>query len=172
MDQIGHIHRLVLLATFIVLAAFFALTSIGDLPERVATQFAANGVASGWTSRDDYRLFILLSLVALPSLLVWLMAGLPRLTDGKGQIPNSEYWFAQERRGSTESFLIGHAFWLGCMTVAIVYGIHISILRANAVTPPILVTNRLITMVAVYLLGLVWWLAAFLRHFSKMDKQT
>ena len=166
-----HIHRLALLATFIVVAALFALNSIGDLPERVATHFTASGAADGWTSREDYRLFILLSLITSPSLVVWLMAGLPRLTSGAGQIPNSKYWFAPERRHATESFLSGHAFWLGCMTLAVVYGIHISILRANATTPPILATERFFTMLVVYLLGLVWWLAAFLRHFSNTDKQ-
>ena len=98
--------------------------------------------------------------------LFWLVAGLPRYTNGKGQIPNCEYWFAQERRHLTESFLISHACWLGCLTVAVVYGIHISILRANAITPPVLATDRLITMVVVYLCGLVWWTAAFLRHFQ------
>ena len=165
----GTFHRLAWLVAFIVVAVFLALNSVGELPERVATHFTTSGVADGWTSREDYRLFILLSLIGLPSLLVWLMAGLPRLTNGKGQIPNNEYWFAQERRHATESFLISHAFWLGCMTVAIVYGIYVLILRANALTPPVLATDRFITITIVYLLGLGWWLATFLRHFQRID---
>jgi uncharacterized membrane protein len=168
----GYMRRLAFLATFIVVAAILAFNSIAELPERVATHFYANGVASGWTSREDHRLSILLSLVALPSLLVWLMAGLPRLLNGRGQIPNSEYWFAQERRRETESFLIDHAFWLGCMTLAVVYGIHISIVRANAVTPPVLAVDRFTAIVVMYLCGLVWWLATFLRHFKRHDKHT
>lgn len=150
-----HVNRLVLFATFLVVAAFFALNSIEELPERVATHFAMDGVANGWTNREDYRLFMLLFLIGLPSLLVWLMAGLPRLTKGRGQIPNCEYWFTQERRHTTGGFLISHAFWLGCMTVAIVYGMHILILRANAITPPVLATDRFFTMAVVYLFGLV-----------------
>jgi hypothetical protein len=92
--------------------------------------------------------------------------------NGRGQIPNSEYWFAQERRRETESFLIDHAFWLGCMTLAVVYGIHISIVRANAVTPPVLAVDRFTAIVVMYLCGLVWWLATFLRHFKRHDKHT
>jgi len=153
-----------------VLATFFTFNGTAELPERVATHFTTDGIADGWTNREDYRLLILFFLIALPSLLVWLMAGLPRLTNGWGQIPNCEYWFAQERRQKTENFLIGHACWLGCMTVAIVCGIHILILRANAITPPVLATDRFITMIVVYLLGLAWWLVAFVRHFQKMDK--
>jgi uncharacterized membrane protein len=166
----GHVNRLVLFATFLVVTSFFALNGVRELPETVAIHFSANGVADGWTSRESYRVFILLFLIALPSLLYWLMAGLPRLTNGSGQIPNHEYWFSQERKHITESFLTGHAFWLGCMTVAIVYGMHTLILRANSTTPPVLATDRFIMMVVVYLFGLVWWFATFLRHFQRMDK--
>ena len=161
---------LLLLLALLLVSTFFTLNTVGDLPERVAIHFNANGAADAWTNRGHYRLFIPLLLVGLPSLLVWVMAVLPRYTNGKGQIPNCEYWFAQERRHLTASFLIGHACWLGCLTVAVVYGIHISILRANAMTPPVLATDRLITMLVVYLCGLVWWTATFLRHFQKVDK--
>ena len=159
-----------LFAALLVVSTFFTLNSWGDLPEKVAIHFNAGGVADGWASRDHYCFFILLFLVGVPLLLVWVMAGLPRHTNGRGQIPNCEYWFAQERRHTTESFLIGHACWLGCLTVAVVYGIHISILRANAMTSPALATDHFNTMVVVYLCGLVWWMATFLRHFQKVDK--
>jgi uncharacterized membrane protein len=166
----GALNRLVLFATPVVVATFLALNNIGELPEKVAIHFGENGLADGWTSRENYRLYVLFSLIVVPSLLVWLMAGLPRLTKGRGQIPNAEYWFAQERRQTTEAFLINHACWLGIMTVAIVYGIHLSIVRANAISPPALATDRFITMVVIYLCGLVWWLTAFLRHFQRMDR--
>ena len=161
---------LLLLLALLVVSTFFALNSVEDLPEKVATHFSASGVADAWTNRDHYRLFILLLLVGLPSLLTLVVAGLPRYTNGKGQIPNCEYWFAQERRHLTESFLIGHACWLGCLTVAVVFGVHISILRANAITSPVLATDRLVTMLVVYLCGLVWWTTTFLRHFQRADE--
>ena len=58
---------LLLLLALLLVSAFFALNSIGDLPEKVATHFHANGVADAWTNRDHYRLFMLLLLVGLPS---------------------------------------------------------------------------------------------------------
>ena len=161
---------LLLFLALLLVSTIFAFNSVKVLPEHVATHFNANGAADAWTNRDQYRFFILLLLVGLPSLLVLVMAGLPRYTNGKGQIPNSEYWFAQEQRQLTESFLIGHAGWLGCLTVAVIYGIHILILNANAMIPPVLAIDRLITMLVVYLCGLVWWTAAFLRHFQRVDK--
>jgi uncharacterized membrane protein len=162
----GSLNRLIVFVAGIVAATFFTLNSIAELPERVAVHFTMNGDADGWMSRADYRLFLLVLLIVLPSLLVWLMAGLPRLTKGKGQIPNYEYWFAQQRRHETENFLISHACWLGFMTLAIVCGMHISILRANATSPPVGAVDRLIMMLAIYLSGLVWWFVAFLRHFQ------
>ena len=164
-------NRLLLFVAFVVAAILFALNDIGKLSDPVAIHFGANGAADGWTSRENYRLFIFFFLVGVPALLVWLMAGLPRLTNGRAQVPNCEYWFAQERRHATESFLIRHAYWLGIMTVAVIYGIHLSILRANASTPPVLAMDRFITMIILYLFGLVWWLIAFLRHFQRMDRQ-
>jgi hypothetical protein len=148
---------------------FLALNGTQDLPDTVAIHFDSNGLADGWTSRETYRIFVLLSLIALPLLLVWLMAGLPRLTNGRGQIPNPEYWLGEERRQETEMFLLTRACWLGSMTIAVVYGIHISILRANALTPPTLATSRLLTIVGIYLIGLVWWTSSFLRHFHKPE---
>jgi uncharacterized membrane protein len=158
---------LLLFSALLLVSTFLTLSGVGDLPERVATHFNTNGVADAWTNRNQYRLFILLLLVGLPSLLILLVAGLPRYTEGKGQIPNCEYWFAQERRHLTESFLINHAYWLGCLTVAVVYGIHILILRANSLTPSVLAIDRLSTMLVVYLCGLVWWMVTFIRHFQR-----
>lgn len=146
--------------------AFFALNSVGELPEKVATHFDAKGVADQWTDRDHYVLSMLSLLVSLPTLLVLATAILPRYTNGKGQIPNCEYWFAHERRRLTETFLMSHAYWLGCLTIAVIFGIHISILRANATTPALLAIDRLYAMLVAYLCGLVWWTMAFLRHFK------
>lgn len=158
---------LVIFVSLLVIFSFLTLNSIGDLPKTVAIHFDANGAADGWTTRENYRFYGLLSLAGLPLLLVWIMAGLPRLTKGRGQVPDCEYWFADDRRRSTEVFLLQHACWLGTLTVAVVYGMHISLMHANATTPPLLATDHLITIVLIYLIGLVWWAAAFLRHFRQ-----
>ena len=158
---------LIIFVSLLVVFSFLTLNSFGDLPQKIAIHFDANGTADGWTTRETYRAYVLLSLAGLPLLLVWIMAGLPRLTRGRGQIPNCEYWFADDRQRLTEAFLLQHACWLGILTLAVIYGVHISIIRANATSPPFLATDRLLTMVLIYLIGLFWWAAAFLRHFKK-----
>jgi len=158
---------LVIFVSLLLIFTFLTVNSIGDLPAKIAIHFDANGAADGWTTRETYRVYVLLSLAGLPLLLIWVMAGLPRLTKGKGQIPNCEYWFASDRQRLTKTFLLQHACWLGTLTVAVIYGVHMSIMRANSIVPPLLATDRLLAMIFVYLIGLVWWMSAFLRHFKK-----
>ena len=158
---------LVIFVSLLVVFSLLTLNSIGDLPDKIAVHFDANGAADGWTSRETYRVFALLALSGLPLLLVWIMGGLPRLTKGRGQIPDYEYWFAGDRQQLTQNFLLQHACWLGTLTVAVIYGMHLSIMRANSISPPSLAMDRLLTMIFIYLFGLVWWMAAFLRHFKK-----
>src|SRR5262245_24654548 len=101
-----------------------------------------------------------------------MMAGLPRLTNGQGQIPDAEYWFAPQRRSETVAFLSSHSCWLGCLTVAVIYGVHTSILRANATTPATLAFGQFFTMIGLYLAGLAWLLMRLLRHFQRPTNRT
>ena len=144
--------------------------SSAALPDNVAIHFNAKNDADAWVARDQYRFLMLLALIGLPILLVWVMAWLPRLTGGKGQIPDHEYWFANDRRRDTERFLVGHACWLATITVAVIYGAHILIQRANAVMPATLASDQLLTMLLVYVCGLGWWITSFLRHFEKTKR--
>ena len=154
-------------SVLLVVFAVLTFNSIGDLPSKVAVHFDANSAADGWVSRKEYGVLALLFLIGLPLMLFGVMAGLPRLTSGKGQIPNNEYWFSGPRKQQTESFLLQHSSWLGTMTVAVVYGMHVLVLRANELDPPKLLTDRFLTMIFFYSCGLVWWAFAFFRHFQK-----
>jgi uncharacterized membrane protein len=153
--------------SLLMIFVFLTFNSIGGLPEKIAVHFDAAGAADAWTTRENYLFIVLSSLTGLPLLLVWVMAGLPRLTKGRGQVPDSEYWFASDRQRATKNFLIQHGSWLGTLTVAVIYGMHILILRANELNPPLLAMDRFSVMIFIYLCGLIWWMAAFLRHFRK-----
>ena len=52
---------LVIFVSLLLVFSFLTLDSIGDLPEKIAIHFDANGVADGWTSRETYRVFALLA---------------------------------------------------------------------------------------------------------------
>jgi hypothetical protein len=89
------------------------------------------------------------------------------MMNGRGMIPNNDYWFAPERLQATEEFLLAHAIRLGILTMAAIVGFHILILRANAASPPTLNVDQLTTMMVVFLIGLIWWFVSLLRHFQK-----
>ena len=148
-------------SALLVVFAILAFNSIGDLPDKVAIHFDANSAPDRWVSREQYDILVLLFLVGLPLILFALMAWVPRLTRGKGFIPNNEYWFADERKRQTESFLLQHSSWLGAMTIAVIYGTHVFVMRANELDPPRLSTDRFLIMLFVYLCGLAWWTTAF-----------
>jgi uncharacterized membrane protein len=154
-------------SALIVVFAVLIFSSIGYLPAKVAVHFDANSAPDGWVSREGYGIFASLFVIGLPLILFAIMAGLPRLTRGKGLIPNNEYWFADERKQQTESFLLQHSSWLGTMTAAVLYGIHVLLTRANELDPPKLSTDRFLIMMFLYLCGLAWWTIAFFRHFQK-----
>jgi len=154
-------------SALIVVLAVLIFNSIGDLPAKVAVHFDANSAPDRWVSREQYGIFALLFLIGLPLILFAVMAGLPSLTGGKGFVPNNEYWFADERKQQTKSFLLQHSSWLGTMTAAVIYGTHVLVMRANELNPPKLSTDRFLIMIFFYLCGLGWWTIAFLRHFQK-----
>jgi uncharacterized membrane protein len=154
-------------SALIVVFAVLIFSSLGYLPAKVAVHFNANSAPDRWVSREEYGIFALLFVIGLPLTLFAIMAGLPRLTSGKGLIPNNEYWFADERKQQTEDFLLQHSSWLGTMTAAVLYGIHILLTRANELDPPKLSTDRFLIMIFFYLCGLAWWTTAFFRHFQK-----
>ncbi len=154
-------------SALIVVLAVLTFNSIGDLPAKVAVHFDANNAPDGWVSRAEYGFYALLFLIGLPLILFAAMAGLPHLTGGRGQIPNPEYWFATERKQQTKNYLIEHSSWLGTMTAAVIYGMHLMLMKANELSPPKLSSDRLLTMIFVYSCGLIWWTITFFRHFQK-----
>jgi uncharacterized membrane protein len=134
-------------SALLVVFAVLIFNSLGDLPARVAVHFDTNNAPDGWVTRQQYGLYALLLLIGLPLLLFAAMAGVPRVTGGKGQIPNHEYWFATERNEQTKSYLVDHSSWLGTMTVAVLYGTHVILMRANELNPPKISSDRFLTMI-------------------------
>jgi uncharacterized membrane protein len=159
--------RAFVFSALIVVFAILTFNSLEEFPAKVAVHFDANSAPDGWLSREQYGFYALLFLIGLPLLLFAAMAGLPLLTGGKGQIPNHEFWFADERKQQTKSYLIAHSSWLGTMTVAVLYGMHVMLMRANELSPPKLSSDRFLTMIFIYSCGLVWWAVTFFRHFQR-----
>jgi uncharacterized membrane protein len=161
---------ILLLPALLLVTAPFAFIGFDNFPDPVAVHFDGNGSPDFWISRSTYRYAILFALIGLPLLLVALTGILPRYTNGRGQIPNCEHWFAGNNRRDTVEFLNAHASWLGCFTVAVVYGLHLILMRSNAIDPPHLDVSRALTVIALYLFGLGWWFIKLMQRFNTGDR--
>src|SRR6516162_8594950 len=83
---------------------YSTLRTVETLPEKVAIHFDVNGGPMVWATANVFRMLITTPLLGLALLLVWLFAGQPRLTNGRGQIPDCEYWFSEGQRHATQAF--------------------------------------------------------------------
>lgn len=98
----------------VVLASLQWVQVYPQLPERVASHFAANGRPNGWQSKQDF--FVIPCLAILVSAFVAFV--LPRTLAFVPQelinLPNKSYWLAQERRAKTVRVMCAHMAWFSC----------------------------------------------------------
>lgn len=159
---------LLLFACLLVAAGAYLLASTAALPERVASHFAADGTPNGFMHRDDYRQFILLFGLGLPVLVASVVAFLPRLFTGVLKLPHRDYWLAPERREQSLGFLGEHGWWLGCLLVLLMCGVHRLIALANAPdAPPSLGATPFFVLLGLFTLGLLACLARLMLHFRR-----
>ena len=159
---------LVFVALLVASAAFIVATW-GHLPERVASHFAPGGQANGWMPRETYVGFILGAAVLVPSLLVALLAWLPRAFPRSVNLPNRAYWFADERRDATVATLSAFAWSFGALLVALVTGVHWAVVEANARRPPVLAGGTIETLLVGFGVAIGAWILAWYLRFRRPD---
>ncbi len=152
----------------IAVAAFIATTT-GQLPDRVASHFAAGGLPNGWMTRDGYLAFMLAFAVLLPAIVVAGVAVVPHLSHRRIKIPHRDYWLAPERRAATFSSLASRACWLGCLIALFLAGLHYAILEANATVPPRLPADLFWTLLIALPAGIALWILMLYLRFRDVS---
>ena len=166
-------HRKLLTLAFVVLlfaGGEFVISTTASLPEHVASHFGAGGHANGYMTRDGYRWFMLFFTIGFPPLIVFAIAGLPRLMPQYTNLPNREYWFAPERRAQTFDFLTTHALWFGCLIEVFICSVHWHVVQANTQHPPQLANGPFLTSLGLFLAALVVWSIMLMRQFRIPSK--
>ncbi len=153
------------LGVLLVAAVGYIVATTGSLPATVATHFDGNGRPNGWMTRDGYRVFMLAFTVGLPLFVAAAVGWLPRRFPRAVNIPSREHWFAPERRDAALAYLARHGCLLGCLMVLFSVAIHALILDAHAASPPRLASDRLLWMLAAFLIGITAWAFALFRRF-------
>ena len=155
------------IAMVAVTAATIAATSSG-LPDPVATHFGGGGRANGWMSRDGYVAFMAAMAVGLP-LVMWVsMAWLPRVAPRLVNIPHREQWMAAPQREFALASLAGFGAGFAALTSAFLCGLHLLIVAANEIAPPVLPQTGFLWLLGLFLGGLALLLVALMWRFRRL----
>ena len=162
--------RIAFIGTLLVAGAYVYVTSQA-LPDRVASHFGASGLADSFMSRSGYVSFMLCFVVALPLVMAVSMAGIFRRAGMSMNIPNRDYWLADERRDATVAFLVNHAMRLAIGLTVFLCFVHKLVVDANTRTPPALDNPSIYIGLVVFLLGVALWVASLWFAFRRPTGQ-
>jgi uncharacterized membrane protein len=142
------------------------------LPDRIAVHFGVGGRANGWS---DTRSFMLTYGAAEAMLVVvsLVMARiLERVPSSAVNIPNRDYWLADERRRATLDYIAEQVLWLECLTLAFLVAVAQMIFRVNLRGAALaLPQNFWVTLVA-FVGGCGWVCLRIMRRFGGKPPMT
>ena len=139
-----------------------------QMPQRMASHFAADGRVNGWQSRESF--FVLMLLVTSTSALVSFIA--PRQIAAKPNhrinLPHRDYWLAPERRAETMRFISATMAWFGCGILFVLISGTFFALQANLVPDHRFNSAAMLVVLGSFLAGLFALLVGLVRHFQRV----
>jgi hypothetical protein len=152
-------------AIVVILAAALVGWSAQTMPAVVASHFVAGGAADASMPRGEYATFIVVLVVAVPTLLALVGRLSTRLPVRFVNLPNKRYWLAPERQAATLASLGRFGITSAYLTLALLCVIHGLVVYANTQRPPHLAQAPLIGIVALYLVALFLGMLLTMRRF-------
>jgi uncharacterized membrane protein len=151
------------LLVLLLLAAFQVWHYLPLLPERVASHFNGQGNADGFAAKADFAK----TEIVVFAIMVALFLLLPKLTRlfpvSMINLPNKDYWLAEERREETLNALEDWMGWFGVLTLALLLAIMELAILANLSPKPrfdsAMATGLLVVYAggALFMMGLMLW---------------
>lgn len=152
----------------IILAAAIAqaIYAFPQMPERMASHFAASGIPNGWMTKVQF--FLAYATTFLPALFVefWVGRRISRTPETRINLPNKEYWLAPERCAGTFAYFESFFAWYGCALLGLLVFVFRLAMRANLTAAPRLPTGPTLTAIAAFVIFNVAAIVAVLRRFS------
>jgi uncharacterized membrane protein len=141
-----------------------------QMPERMASHFAADGSVNGWQSRSAF--FVLMLLVTSTSAIVGFLA--PRQIAAKSNarinLPHRDYWLAPERRAETMQFISSTMAWFACGILFVLISGTFLALQANLSPPRRFNSEAMVIVLVSFLAGLLALIVRMIRHFQKVPR--
>jgi len=139
-----------------------------QMPERMASHFAADGRANGWQSREAF--FALMLMVTSTSAIVGFLA--PRQiaarSNARINLPHRDYWLAPERREETMRIISATMAWFACGILFVLISGTFLALQANLAPDRRFHSEAMLVVLVGFLLGLLSILVRLVRHFQKV----
>jgi len=139
-----------------------------QMPQRMASHFAADGHPNGWMLREPF--FLILFVVAASSAMVAFFAPwqIAATQNARINLPNRDYWLAPERRDATMRYVAAMMGWFGCaLLFVLISGIFLA-MQANLAPGGRFNSEAMIAVLVGFLLFLLVWMVRFIRHFQRI----
>lgn len=157
------LYALLMLACLLMMAYYYP-----QMPERMASHFAADGRANGWQSRGAF--FALMLLVTSTSAIVGFLV--PRQIAARSNtrinLPHRDYWLAPERREETMSFISATMAWFACGVLFVLISGTFLAFEANLAADHRFNSQAMLAVLVGFLAGLLSLLLRLVRHFQKL----
>jgi uncharacterized membrane protein len=157
--------------SIIAASAAFVLLTGEQLPAVVASHFDGSGAANDTISRDGYLAFMVALVIGLPGAMMLLGRFLGRAGPRLVNLPNRDYWLAEERLAPSMEYLVRHLDRLAVIMAVFFAVLHAVLLEANRTQPPALPPETLIPVVAVLVIAIALWTAALYRRFPRPPRR-
>jgi uncharacterized membrane protein len=143
-----------------------------QMPQRMASDFAADGRANGRQSREAF--FVLMLLVTSTSAIVGFLAPRQIATKSNTRInlPHRDYWLAPERRKETMRFISATMAWFACCILFVLISGAFLALQANLAPNHRFNSETMLTVLGGFLLGLMGLVVRLVRHFQRVPTRS
>lgn len=134
------------------------------LPETMASHFNGAGEPNDWMSKRNFFLFegvILMIIIFEFTLLPYLIGKMPLTLIN---MPNKQFWFAEERRSETLSIIRSYFEWFSISLLGLFIAVNQMVFRAN-INRENLPPTEVWLILGAFLIFVVLWLIKFVRQF-------
>lgn len=141
----------------------------GVLPRRVASHFNIRGEADYFMMRDAHLVLMGLLGIMFPAMLVGIASAIKHLPRSTVNIPNRDYWLADNHIHEARRRLINHMVWYAAGIQLFFIGVHQLMIDANQREPQHLENGPMGALLAAVLMMTGLWLVSLYRRFRVPD---
>ena len=156
-------------ALVIVLAGVVVslLLASGHLPPRVASHFNGAGAPDGWMLRNTYLWSMAGIALGMTVFVVGNFYSIRYFPSSMINMPNRDYWLAPDRRKETFEIIFRAGVWLATLQAALLLGVHLLVVAANA-SQPVLLSGQVWFLLVAFLLATISWAYFLIQRFRRV----